>query len=265
MASPSGLACCAPQPAPPRGAPPLRWSRQRSRPLRHWRAPLARPATACRAGRCGQTARGPGGSGSSWPPSSVCAGVVVSCLGVWLALVGQAPSLPSSLDVAAGEALPSLACCCLDDPRYDGLLRRLPRRPTGRRLPAYTRGDSGCGPPSGGDLPCSLADAPNIPLPRRRRVPRRCSPGSRRLPWPSPCLRGSAPSGSLAGSPLDAAGFASCDGLRCGTPSAGGYAASAPPVTRQHWAPATWPPGSYHDRTCPGQPTMTYQGTPVPG
>jgi hypothetical protein len=41
-----------------------------------------------------------------------------------------------------------------------------------------------------------------------------------------------------------------------------GYAASAPPVTRKHWAPATWPPGSYHDRTYTGQPTMTFQGTP---
>ena len=45
----------------------------------------------------------------------------------------------------------------------------------------------------------------------------------------------------------------------------GGYAASAPLVTQQHWAPATWPPGSDHDRTCTGQPTMTYQGTPSCG
>ena len=122
---------------------------------------------------------------------------------------------------------------------HEGLRRRRTRPPTGLRMPASTRRDGGCGPPSGGDLPGAIAHAPRIPLPRRRRVLRHCTPGSRGLPWPSPGLRGSAPSGSLSGDPLAAAGLASCDGRRCCTPSAGAYTASAPPGTRQHWAPAT--------------------------
>ncbi len=36
----------------------------------------------------------------------------------------------------------------------------------------------------------------------------------------------------------------------------GGYVASAHPVTQMHWTPATWPPGSYHDRTFTGKQTM---------
>jgi len=38
-------------------------------------------------------------------------------------------------------------------------------------------------------------------------------------------------------------------GLLRYTPFSGGYSASAPLVTQKHWLPATWPPGSYHDRT----------------
>jgi hypothetical protein len=148
-------------------------------------------------------------------------------------------------------------------PRAHAGLRRLRTRPpTGLRMPASPRRAGGCGPPIGCDLPWALAASHRLPLPLRRRVLQRCAPGSWRLPWPAPGLRGSAPSGALSGSPLDAAGWACCDGLRCCTPASGGDAASAPPVTRTHWAPAPWPPGRDHDRTCTGQPPMTFQGTP---
>jgi hypothetical protein len=49
----------------------------------------------------------------------------------------------------------------------------------------------------------------------------------------------------------------SCYGLLLCSPFSGGYIASAHPVTQMHWMPATWPPGSYHDRTSTGKPTMT--------
>jgi hypothetical protein len=107
LARPAGRAECAPHTAPPRGAPPRRWARPRSQPRRRRRAPLAKPVTGDRAGRGGPTAQGTGSSGSSWPPRSGGAGVVVSCLGGWLARVGPAPSRTSSPDLAAVEALPS--------------------------------------------------------------------------------------------------------------------------------------------------------------
>ena len=74
-----------------RGVPPPRWSRHHPRPLRRSRAPPARPATGYRAGRCGHTAHGTVDSGSSWPLSRVCAGALVSCLWVWLALAWACP------------------------------------------------------------------------------------------------------------------------------------------------------------------------------
>jgi hypothetical protein len=38
----------------------------------------------------------------------------------------------------------------------------------------------------------------------------------------------------------------------------GGYSASAQPVTREHWEPATWPPGSYHDWTLTNWQTTAF-------
>jgi hypothetical protein len=35
--------------------------------------------------------------------------------------------------------------------------------------------------------------------------------------------------------------------------------ASAPPVTREHWEPATWPSGDYHDRTCTGKLSVPFR------
>src|SRR6266487_2082349 len=69
----------------------------------------------------------------------------------------------------------------------------------------------------------------------------------------------SAPSFSLAGQHFDVASFTYCYGLLVCTPFAGGYVASAHPVAQMHWTPATWPSGSYHDRTCTGKPTMTFR------
>ncbi|MBT7913893.1 hypothetical protein HN588_08305, partial [Candidatus Bathyarchaeota archaeon] len=44
-----------------------------------------------------------------------------------------------------------------------------------------------------------------------------------------------------------------------------GYAASAPPVTRKHWAPATGLSGDYPDRTYTGESMAAYKahGTDV--
>ncbi len=39
-------------------------------------------------------------------------------------------------------------------------------------------------------LPSSRHHLPHVPRPLRREVPRRCTPGSSRLPWPSPCYSG---------------------------------------------------------------------------
>ena len=47
-------------------------------------------------------------------------------------------------------------------------------------------------------------------------------------------------------------GFTLCCGLLLRSPFSGGYKASAHPVAQMHWLPATWPPDSYHDRTCIG-------------
>jgi len=55
---------------------------------------------------------------------------------------------------------------------------------------------------------------------------------------------------SLAGSHPDAAGFTCGGGRLIGTAFTAGYAASAPSVTQEHWAPAPWLSGDDHGWTC---------------
>jgi hypothetical protein len=149
LSPPSGLACSLPELALLLGVPPPRWSRPQPRPLRPWRALPARPATGYRAGRCGHTAHGTVDAGSAWPLSRVCAGVLVSGLGVWLALLGPAPSLTASLDRAEVEALPSprVVWSRWSSVRWPPPTSHATSRGTSH--PAYTRSDGGCGPPGG--------------------------------------------------------------------------------------------------------------------
>ena len=78
-------------------------------------------------------------------------------------------------------------------------------------------------------------------------------PGSSPLPWPSLCYeqlssllsRFRVRISTLQDSLL-------CYGLLLCFPFSGSCNASAQPVTRLHRLPATWPPVSYHDRTCTG-------------
>ena len=91
----------------PRDVPHLRCVRHRPRRAPDLLAPLTRPATAHRAGRCGRTERGTDGSHSSWPHGTVRAGGLVTFL---LGVVGSdehAPSRPSPLDLVEAGALPS--------------------------------------------------------------------------------------------------------------------------------------------------------------
>ena len=111
------------------------------------------------------------GSGSSWPPGRVCAGVVVICRSGVVGSCEHAPPLTSSLNAVEAGTLPSDVVMCPHH-RYDDPLRLLTRRRPGFRLRAYTRTSAGCGPPTAGDLPCCPDRFPNIPLPLRRGVPR---------------------------------------------------------------------------------------------
>ena len=82
-------------------------------------------------------------------------------------------------------------------------------------------------------------------------------PESSPLPWPSPSLERLGSPWSLAGEHHDAAGFPSWYGLLGCSSFSEGYSASAPSVTQEHWEPATWRSGAYHDRTCTGKQTVT--------
>lgn len=64
---------------------------------------------------------------------------------------------------------------------------------------------------------------------------------------------GSALPVSLSGYAFDAAGFRFQYRPLFRSSFSEGYSASAPLVTRQHWEPATWLSGDYHDRTFTGK------------
>jgi len=86
--------------------PHLRWRHHLPRRCHHFCGLLPKPGSECQAGICGHRVHGTDGSCSSWPPGIVCAGVLVICLVVWLAL-RHAPSLTSSLNLVEVETLPS--------------------------------------------------------------------------------------------------------------------------------------------------------------
>ena len=93
--------------------------------------------------------------------------------------------------------------------RYYEPLRHPPGQTRLRGATAYTRPSlpehtsAGSGPGRASPVPASTIAT--VPLPLPRRVHRRCTPGSPRLPWPSPSTPGSAPPLQTNG----AAGFAS--------------------------------------------------------
>ena len=103
--------------------------------------------------------------------------------------------------------------------------------------------------------PNQISPVPSPPFPTSRspyagRLFAAASTGSSPLPWPSLLLD---ELGSLLlpfrGQPFDAARFTLCYGLLFCFPFSGSYIASAQPVTRLHWMPATWPPVRYQDWT----------------
>jgi hypothetical protein len=112
--------------------------------------------------------------------------------------------------------------CC---PAAPAVLRPPPtpsRLDATSRLSGYThRLLPGRRPGAGEGLPSSRHHPPHVPRPLRREVPRRCTPGSSRLPWPSPCYSGLGSSLPLSGWTDDAAGFASCCGPHGCSPQRG--------------------------------------------
>src|SRR4030043_1804671 len=91
-------------PLPP--VPRPQWLRHLPRRSHRFGGLLPMPGAECQAGICDHRAHGTDGSCASWPPGIVCAGVLVICLGVWLAF-RHAPSLTSSLNMVEVETLPS--------------------------------------------------------------------------------------------------------------------------------------------------------------
>jgi hypothetical protein len=187
------------------------------------------------------------------PPGIACAGVLVICLWVLLALFGHAPSLTSSLSPVEVEALPSHRVVLS---RWSSVLWPPPTsHPASlwisphRLIPEFT---------------LDVDQRPNeiSPVPSPTFITSRSpyageffcavSPGSTRLPWPSLCMKSSALSCSPFGANIstlqDLLYATGCDFAL--PPQEDN--ASAPPVTQKHWLPATWPPGSYHDRTPTG-------------
>jgi len=183
----------------------------------------------------------------------------VICLWVWLARLGMHRPLPPRWARLKPRSFPPIEFCCLDVPQDSDLLRLLLPRPARLRLVPYTSGFRGCGPRTAGDPPCSTACCHSIPPPLRRGVLRGCPSSvfasSMAFAW----LERLGSPLSLAGSHHGAAGFTSCCGLLCCTSFPEGYAASAPSVAQEHWEPATWLSGDYHDRTFTGKQTVTFK------
>jgi hypothetical protein len=192
------------------------------------------------------------GSGSFWPLGIACAGVVVPYLLGVVGLVGHAPALTSPLGTVAAAAFPS---CRVLLSRRSSVLRP---PPTSQVASPWTSART----LSHGFQWMWATDDLRAPLfhrllsqhsaPLRRGVLRggasRVFASSMAFAWRE---RLGSPL-SLAGSHHGAAGFTSCDGLLGCTSFSEGYSASAPPVTQEHWEPATWRSGAYHDRTYTG-------------
>jgi len=131
---------------------------------------------------------------------------------------------------------------------------------------AYTSGYDGCGPPTGWDLPCSVAYFVRCNASPTSRSP--YAGGSftaafqalHRFPGLHFAWLARLPLVPVAGltfrrcRTMPASPFTLCYGLLFCSPSSGGYSASAQPVAREHWEPAMWLPaywqvGSYHGWT----------------
>ena len=162
------------------------------------------PATDHQAGRCGHRAHETVGFCSSWPPSIVCAGVLVIFPRVLLAF-RHAPSLTSSLNLVEVETLPSwqVLLSCLSMvlwppptshltsrwtslpqliPTVTAVLFHRPDETSPVPSPAFATSRS---PYAGGFFTAAF-------------------PGSSPLLLPSPCVTGSAPSCSPCGANMSA-------------------------------------------------------------
>src|SRR3989304_9233473 len=83
-----------------------RWKRRLVLRCHRFGGLLPKPVSECQTGICGHRAHETCGFFASLPRGIVCAGVLVICLGVELALQ-HAPSLTSSLNLVEVETLPS--------------------------------------------------------------------------------------------------------------------------------------------------------------
>jgi len=172
---------------------------------------LPRPATTHRAGICGHRARGIADSCSSWPLGIACAGVLVICLWVLLALFGHAPSLTSPPSPVEVEALPSHRVMLS---RWSSVLWPPPTSHPAfpwisllQLIPAITMG-VGHRPNETSPVPSSTFTTSRSPY-AGEACPELVEgffgaafPGSSRLPWPSLSLTSSALPGSPSGANL---------------------------------------------------------------